>query len=344
MLALLAALIASPVSTEVTLPAEPAPLVGTLVMPDGPAKAAVLFVPSPLDGTADGDEAYGSIGSAKRTLAEQLAEQGIASVRYAAPPLPDTASDLSDYGQHIVGWAGQLADSTAQSCVWLASYYQSTLVSHAVARENPKICGLVAFTPAITSPIYDMRVITDFWHEKFSELVQPRKAALDDLDRQIAQERNRRRREMLMEIRTSLEPKDGAATPEDSLADLEKTHQILSANENGQVLELALRPTNRQISLDEQRYYITAHPHHLGSLDGWNKPTLVIVESVASPSEIESVGAYKEESDAQIMVFERMARPAMGPAYSIDEYIPGLARVPETGVIKAVSDFILTPR
>lgn len=344
MLVLLAALIASPVSTEITLPAEPAPLIGTLVMPEGPPKAAVLFVPSPLGGTADGDEAYGYIGSAKRTLGEQLAEQGIASVRYAAPPLPDTASDLSDYGQHIVGWAGQLADNTAQSCVWLASYYQSTLVSHAVARDNPKICGLVAFTPAITSPIYDIRIITDFWHEKFSELVQPRKAALDDLDRQIAQERNRRRREMLMEIRTSLEPKDGAATPEDSLADLEKTRQILSANENGEVSELTLSPLNRPISRNEQRYYITAHPHHLYSLEGWNKPTLVIVENVASPSEIESVGAYKEESEASIMVFERLARPSMGPVYAIDDYIPDLPRVPETGVVKAVADFILTPR
>lgn len=344
MLALIAALVASPVSTEVTLPAEPAPLVGTLVMPEVPAKAAVLFVPSPLGDTADGDAAYGSIGSAKRSLAEQLAEQGIASVRYAPPPLPDTASDLSDYGQHIAGWAGQLADSTAQSCVWLASYSQSTLISHAVARENPKICGLIAFTPALTSPIYDMRVMTDFWHEKFSELVQPKKALLDDLDRQIAQERNRRRREMLLEIRAELALKDGEATPQDSLADLEKTRQILSANENGQVLELTLSPLNRQISLNEQRYYIVAHPYHLNSLQGWNKPTLVIVEGVASPSEIESVGAYNEESEASILVFERMARPAMGPTYSIDEYIPDLPRVPETGVVKAVSDFILTLR
>lgn len=159
MLALLAALVASPVSTEVTLPAEPAPLVGTLVTPDGPAKAAVFFVPNPEGGTADGGDGY--IGSDKAALANGLLEHGIASIRYAARDLIDEEMSFESYGRDIVPWAELLAARTGQQCVWLASYQGSTAITHTQVKDNPKVCGMLAFSPDTSHPVDSLVAMHD---------------------------------------------------------------------------------------------------------------------------------------------------------------------------------------
>ena len=80
MFSLALSLLAGPVSSEVTLPAQPAPLHGTLLAPDSPAAVAVILPGSgPTD--RDGNSPMGVSASTYRLLAEGLAAQGIATVR-----------------------------------------------------------------------------------------------------------------------------------------------------------------------------------------------------------------------------------------------------------------------
>ena len=72
MFSLALALLAGPVSSEVTLPAHPAPLQGTLSAPDSPAAVAVILPGSgPTD--RDGNSPMGVSASTYRLLAEGLA-------------------------------------------------------------------------------------------------------------------------------------------------------------------------------------------------------------------------------------------------------------------------------
>ena len=74
-LILAAALTSAPVSTEITLPAQPAPLHGTLLAPENASAVAVILPGSgPTD--RDGNSPMGVRGATYRLLAEGLAEQG----------------------------------------------------------------------------------------------------------------------------------------------------------------------------------------------------------------------------------------------------------------------------
>ncbi|GAA0388890.1 hypothetical protein GCM10009093_14450 [Brevundimonas terrae] len=154
MLALLAALIASPVSTEITLPAEPAPLVGTLVTPEGPTKAAVLFVPEWDETDADGFWAYDYVASDRISMAEEFSRLGVASIRYLprsrlgdkdSATMPDYDLNRSDG----VEWASHIAERVGTPCVWLFSTTKSTLISHAIAQSSDKICGMIVVAPTL---------------------------------------------------------------------------------------------------------------------------------------------------------------------------------------------------
>jgi len=75
-----ASLLAGPVSTDIALPAQPAPLHGTLLTPEAPTAVAVILPGSgPTD--RDGNSPMGVAASTYRLLAEGLAEQGVATVR-----------------------------------------------------------------------------------------------------------------------------------------------------------------------------------------------------------------------------------------------------------------------
>jgi len=77
---LAASLLAGPVSTDIALPAQPAPLHGTLLTPEAATAVAVILPGSgPTD--RDGNSPMGVAASTYRLLAESLAEQGIATLR-----------------------------------------------------------------------------------------------------------------------------------------------------------------------------------------------------------------------------------------------------------------------
>ena len=153
---LAASLLAGPVSTEIALPSQPAPLHGTLLTPDAPTAVAVILPGSgPTD--RDGNSPLGVAASTYRLLAEGLAAQGIATVRIdkrgiaasaaAGPAEADLRFDA--YAADARAWATEAAARTGQPCAWLIGHSEGALVAlKAVEGGDDKICGLILLSGA----------------------------------------------------------------------------------------------------------------------------------------------------------------------------------------------------
>ena len=136
MFSLALALLAGPVSSEVTLPAQPAPLHGTLSAPDSPAAVAVILPGSgPTD--RDGNSPMGVSASTYRLLAEGLAAQGIATVRIdkrgiAASAAAGPAEADLRFDAYVAGaraWAAEAARRADKPCAWLIGHSEGALVA-----------------------------------------------------------------------------------------------------------------------------------------------------------------------------------------------------------------------
>lgn len=153
---LVASLLAGPVSTDIALPAQPAPLHGTLLTPEAPTAVAVILPGSgPTD--RDGNSPMGVAASTYRLLAEGLAEQGVATVRIdkrgiaasaaAGPAEADLRFDA--YAADARAWATEAAARTGQPCAWLIGHSEGALVAlKAVESGDDKICGLILLSGA----------------------------------------------------------------------------------------------------------------------------------------------------------------------------------------------------
>lgn len=153
---LAASLIAGPVSTDIAVPAQPAPLHGTLLTPEAPTAVAVILPGSgPTD--RDGNSPMGVAASTYRLLAEGLAEQGIATVRIdkrgiaasAAAGLDETRLRFDDYAADARAWAAEAAARASLPCAWLIGHSEGALVAlKAVEGGDDKVCGLVLLSGA----------------------------------------------------------------------------------------------------------------------------------------------------------------------------------------------------
>ncbi len=152
---LAASLLAGPVSTEIALPSQPAPLHGTLLTPDGATAVAVILPGSgPTD--RDGNSPLGVSASTYRLLAEGLAEQGIATVRIdkrgiaasaaAGPAEADLRFD--SYAADGRAWATEAASRAGLPCAWLIGHSEGALVALKAVENDDKICGLVLLSGA----------------------------------------------------------------------------------------------------------------------------------------------------------------------------------------------------
>ena len=155
MFSLALALLSAPVSTEIALPAQPAPLHGTLLAPDAPTAVAVILPGSgPTD--RDGNSPMGVAASTYRLLAEGLAAQGIATVRIdkrgiaASAAAGPTEADLrfDAYAADARAWATEAAARAGRSCAWLIGHSEGALVALKAAQDDDKICGLVLLSGA----------------------------------------------------------------------------------------------------------------------------------------------------------------------------------------------------
>ena len=155
MFSLALALLSAPISTEIALPAQPAPLHGTLLAPDAPTAVAVILPGSgPTD--RDGNSPMGVAASTYRLLAEGLAAQGIATVRIdkrgiaastaAGPAEADLRFDA--YVADARAWAALAAERAGRPCAWLIGHSEGALVALKAAQGDEKICGLVLLSGA----------------------------------------------------------------------------------------------------------------------------------------------------------------------------------------------------
>ncbi|WP_339930112.1 alpha/beta fold hydrolase [uncultured Brevundimonas sp.] len=158
-LALAATLLTTgPVETAVTLPAQPAPLHGTLLAPEGTARAVAVILPGsgPTDRNGNSPQ-FGITAQTYRLLARGLADQGIATVRIdkrgigesaaAAPSEADLR--ITAYVDDARAWAAEAATRTGQPCAWLIGHSEGALIALAAADgHGDSICGLVLLSGA----------------------------------------------------------------------------------------------------------------------------------------------------------------------------------------------------
>jgi pimeloyl-ACP methyl ester carboxylesterase len=136
MLLLTLALLAGPVSTEIALPAQPAPLHGTLLAPENASAVAVILPGSgPTD--RDGNSRLGISSASYRLLAEGLASQGIATVRIdkrgvgasAAAGGPEIELRFDANVADARAWAAEAAARADKPCAWLIGHSEGALVA-----------------------------------------------------------------------------------------------------------------------------------------------------------------------------------------------------------------------
>ncbi|MET4685089.1 alpha/beta hydrolase [Brevundimonas faecalis] len=158
MLTLAAALLLSPVSTPVELASSPAPLHGTLLTPEGQAKAVAVILPGSGPTDRDGNSPqFGIRASTYRLLAEGLAEHGVASIRIDKRGVGESAAagpaeaDLrfSAYVDDTRAWAAEAAMKAGRPCAWLIGHSEGALVAlAAVSGGDDKVCGLILLSGA----------------------------------------------------------------------------------------------------------------------------------------------------------------------------------------------------
>lgn len=151
------ALALAPTSTPVTLPAEPAPLHGTLLTPQTAPRAVAVIIAGSGPTDRDGNSILGVSAAPFRLLAEDLAAQGIATVRYDKRGIGESAGAATaeadmrfdTYVADAKAWAAQAASQSGQSCAWLIGHSEGALIALAAVRSpDDKICGLILLAGA----------------------------------------------------------------------------------------------------------------------------------------------------------------------------------------------------
>lgn len=152
-----AALVAEPTSTAVTVATEPAAMHGTLLSPDGQIRAAAVIIPGSGPTDRNGDSPLGVSAASYRLLAEALADQGIATLRFDKRGVGQSAAaivaedqltfDISATDARL--WLDETLARTGLSCAWLIGHSEGALVALKAAEDNdPRICGLILVSGA----------------------------------------------------------------------------------------------------------------------------------------------------------------------------------------------------
>lgn len=137
---------------QVEAQVENGPLRGTLLSPQGGARAAIVIVPGSGPTDRDGDSPLGVEAGYLRMLAESLAARGIASIRVdkrgmfaSRGSFPDpNAVTFDDYAADALAWVEVARKGTGADCAWLAGHSEGGLVALVAAQTvGPSLCGLV---------------------------------------------------------------------------------------------------------------------------------------------------------------------------------------------------------
>lgn len=157
-LILAAILTAAPVETPVALPSTPAALHGTLLTPDSPPRAVAVIIAGSGPTDRDGNSPrFGITAQPYRLLAQRLAADGIATLRFDKRAIGESAAagpaeaDLrfDAYAEDARAWAAEAAARTGLPCAWLIGHSEGSLVTlAAVRRPDDHICGVISLSGA----------------------------------------------------------------------------------------------------------------------------------------------------------------------------------------------------
>lgn len=181
MLSLTAALLFAPVATPVELPGQPAPIHGTLLVPEGETRATALLIAGSGPTDRDGNSPVGVMGGVYKAMAEGLAERGIASVRYdkrgiaasQAAGLDESALTFDTFIDDARRWVRQTAEQQGVPCVWLIGHSEGALIAQAAAADNPQVCGLVLLSPVATRANVEIRRQLSGQPEAVKAMIEP---------------------------------------------------------------------------------------------------------------------------------------------------------------------------
>ena len=146
---------AAPVSAEVALPSQPAPLYGTLLTPGGATTAVAVVIPGSGPTDRDGNSPLGVSAGTYRMLSEGLAAKGVATIRIdkrgiaksGAATTGEADLRFGDYAADARAWAAEAATRTGQPCAWLIGHSEGSFVAlDAVQTPDDKICGVVSLS------------------------------------------------------------------------------------------------------------------------------------------------------------------------------------------------------
>ena len=132
-------------------PGQSGPLEGTLLVPQAKASATLVILSGSGAPDRDGNTSGGLKASTYKLLAEGLASQGIATLRFdkrgmyasAAATKDANAVTIADYGDDLQSWVSVLRKETHVPCVWVLGHSEGGLVAMAAARRLQGACGFV---------------------------------------------------------------------------------------------------------------------------------------------------------------------------------------------------------
>lgn len=149
--------LSDPVVTPVQVASPLAPLHGTLLAPNGETRAAAVIIAGSGPTDRDGNNPMGGSAASYRLLAEALADQGIATIRYdkrgvgASTPASMAENQLT-FDVAVADarlWLDEALSRTGLTCVWLIGHSEGALVAQKAAEgDDPRICGLILVSGA----------------------------------------------------------------------------------------------------------------------------------------------------------------------------------------------------
>jgi pimeloyl-ACP methyl ester carboxylesterase len=152
---LAAALLASPAiadERDIFAEVENGPLAGTLTTPDGPGETVpVIIIPGSGLTDRDGNSPLGISAASYRLLAEDLAGQGVPTVRVDKRGLFGSAADFGDpnavtfddYAADAQAWIDTAIEETGAHCAFLLGHSEGGLTALIAAQEARDLCGLI---------------------------------------------------------------------------------------------------------------------------------------------------------------------------------------------------------
>lgn len=127
-------------------------LEGTIYLPSQePMRAAMLIVPGSGPTDRDGNNPYAVSSSPYRSLAQELAKHGIATLRTdkrgigrsAAALAREEDSTLQLNAEDTSAWVNAFRTRFGLKCVWLLGHSEGGLVAMIAAKGNANVCGVV---------------------------------------------------------------------------------------------------------------------------------------------------------------------------------------------------------